>query len=144
MKFISIKTLSCLFFIYINTQLLAQYTSVIEYNFCKVQPTKCMYWVKYEKGEIEVMDTKTNDYYLDVVSMNKSTAIETLVQAIQKAPSIVADHQAKSWYIELKINGQVVYHRANIFLKDLPDTITTLLELLIEHSTVKINDKDFS
>lgn len=121
-------------------------TLKVEFYFYPSSGGNSVYNVVYENGIVKVKNNENvnNNTFNRKFTEEENKEIIKKLNYIKVSKNITTEIILDSWRIELKIDSKIFYNKSGIKIKDLPDDIKILLNMLIKDSKVKIDLYDFS
>ncbi len=120
----------------------------VEFNFYPSSGGSAIYTIDYHNDSLciknlEPIGNEATEFkrYLSESEIEK---VNQTVLKLKKRDNIETDIILDAWRVELIIDGVIYYNESGVKLETLPTDIKSLLNLLIEGSTVKIDLYGFS
>jgi len=120
----------------------------VEFNFYPSSGGSAIYTIDYYNDSLYIKNLEpTGNELTDFkkyLSENEIERVKQMVSKLKKRDVIETNIILDAWRVELIIDGIIYYNESDVKLETLPTDIKSLLNLLIEESTVKIDLYGFS
>ena len=120
----------------------------IEFNFYPSSGGSAIYTIDYHNDSLCIKNLEPTENeateFKRYLSESEIEKVKQTISKLKKRDNIETDIILDAWRVELIIDGVIYYNESDVRLETLPTDIKSLLNLLIEGSTVKIDLYGFS
>ncbi len=120
----------------------------VEFNFYPSSGGSPIYTIDCHNDSLRIKNLKPTGNetaeFKKYLSGSEIEKVNQTVSKLKKRDNIETDIILDAWRVELIIDGIIYYNESGVRLETLPNDIKSLLNLLIEGSTVKIDLYGFS